>query len=74
MFEMLSKAGPLLKSAGRLAGIVRTQVDGAPVKAPNTRLVAAGVGVIAAFGWLAPDQVNALIELILAVMEVGNTE
>lgn len=66
---MLKTAQKVAKVAARVSGVMGTQEDGTPVSGRKKRLAAAVAGVVVAFGWLAPEQADALLELVTVALD-----
>ena len=69
MLSLLTKAIPLVKGAGRLVGALKAHDDGRPVAGRKARLVAAVVALAAAYGYVNPEHVDALVEVALALLD-----
>lgn len=66
--SILGTVQRVAKVAGRVSGFMGTQEDGTPVSGRKKRLAAAVAGVLVAFGWLAPEQAGALLELVMSAL------
>lgn len=67
--SLLTKVLPAVKVAGRFVGVLGKHENNLPVTGRKARLVGSVVALLAAWGYFSPEQAEAVVNVVLALLE-----